>query len=51
MKYAIPMSNGTLSTNFFQCEDFAFIDANEASKTITRKHFEPSPGNEPGLLL
>ena len=50
MRYAIPMSNGMLSPHFGHCEQFAFIDVDEANKAIMQKQFEPSPEHEPGLL-
>jgi len=50
MRYAIPVSDGLVSTHFGHCEQFALIDANEESKEIVRKEFVSSPGHEPGLL-
>jgi predicted Fe-Mo cluster-binding NifX family protein len=39
-----------LSPHFGHCEQFAFIDVDEANKAIMQKQFEPSPEHEPGLL-
>ena len=50
MRYAIPVSNGRLATHFGHCEQFAFIDVDEATKAIVHKEFVTSPGHEPGLL-
>ena len=50
MRYAIPVSAGTVATHFGHCEQFALIDVDEATKEITGKETVPSPGHEPGLL-
>jgi len=50
MRYAIPVSSGTLSPHFGHCEHFALIDVDEARKEIIRKELVPSPGHQPGLL-
>jgi len=50
MRYAIPVSDGLVSTHFGHCEQFALIDANEERKEIVHKEFVPSPGHQPGLL-
>jgi len=50
MRYAIPMSRGSIATHFGHCEQFAFFDVDEEKKEITGKEFAPSPGHEPGLL-
>jgi len=50
MKYAVPMSGGLVATHFGHCEQFAFIDVDEAKKQILNKELVPSPGHEPGLL-
>ncbi len=50
MRYAVPVSNGKLATHFGHCEHFAFIDADEATKTIQHKELVASPGHQPGLL-
>ena len=50
MKYALPVSGGRMSPHFGHCEQFAFFDADEASKEITRREFIPSPEHQPGFL-
>ena len=50
MRYAIPVSNGMVSTHFGHCEQFAIIDADEAKKEILSKELVTSPGHQPGLL-
>ena len=50
MRFAIPISGGVISTHFGHCEQFALIDVDDATKTITEKHLVDSPGHEPGLL-
>ena len=50
MRYAIPVSSGTVSPHFGHCEHFALIDVDEGGKEIIRKELVPSPGHQPGLL-
>jgi len=50
MRYAVPVSDDRLATHFGHCQQFALIDVDEASNTITRKELIASPGHEPGLL-
>ena len=37
MRYAIPVSGGVLSPHFGHCEQFAFIDVDDATKAINKK--------------
>ena len=50
MRYAIPVSGGALDPHFGHCQEFAFVDADEAKKEILKKEIIPSPGHEPGVL-
>jgi len=50
VRYAIPVSQGKLATHFGHCQHFAFIDVDEATKTIVHKELVASPGHQPGLL-
>lgn len=50
MRYAIPVSGGTVSPHFGHCEYFALIDADEKKKEIIRKELVASPEHQPGLL-
>jgi ATP-binding protein involved in chromosome partitioning len=50
VRYAIPVSNGMVSTHFGHCEHFAIIDADETKKEILSKELVTSPGHQPGLL-
>jgi len=50
MRFAVPVTGGTMSPHFGHCEHFALIDVDEQSKKILRKELVPSPGHQPGLL-
>jgi predicted Fe-Mo cluster-binding NifX family protein len=50
MRIAIPVANGKLSAHFGHCEEFALIDADRESKTITSTQTLAAPPHEPGLL-
>ena len=50
MRIAIPMAEGKLSAHFGHCEEFALVDANRESKTVTSVCILAAPPHEPGLL-
>ena len=50
MRIAIPVVDGKLSAHFGHCEEFALIDADRESKTITSTQTLAAPAHEPGLL-
>jgi predicted Fe-Mo cluster-binding NifX family protein len=50
MKYAVPVSGGTLSPHFGHCETFDFFDVDETGKTIVNRQSVRSPEHQPGLL-
>ena len=50
MKIAIPMADGRLAMHFGHCQEFAFVEADPATKQIIATHTEPAPAHEPGLL-
>ena len=50
MKIAIPVVEGKLSAHFGHCEEFALVDANRESKTISSTQMLTAPPHEPGLL-
>lgn len=50
MKYAVPVSGGTVCPHFGHCEQFALIDADEEKKEILKKEMVSPPAHEPGLL-
>jgi len=50
MRYAVPITDGIVSTHFGHCQYFALIDADEAKGIILNKEVVPSPGHEPGVL-
>lgn len=50
MKIAIPLAEGKLTMHFGHCAQFAIIDFDEASKTITGRTDVDAPPHEPGLL-
>ena len=50
MKYAIPVTGGTMSPHFGHCEQFALFDVEEQKKAIIKKELITSPEHQPGLL-
>ena len=50
MRYAVPVSNGSLAAHFGHCEHFALLDVDEGAKEITGSELVASPGHQPGLL-
>ena len=50
MRYAVPVSEGTVAAHFGHCEYFGLFDVDEAKKEIVRKEIVASPGHQPGLL-
>ena len=50
MRIAIPVVDGKLSAHFGHCEEFALIDADSESKTITSTQTLAAPPHEPGFL-
>ena len=50
MKYAVPVTDGKLSTHFGHCQQFAIFDIDNARKTIQKKELLDSPGHQPGML-
>jgi ATP-binding protein involved in chromosome partitioning len=50
MRFAVPVTGGTVSPHFGHCEHFALFDIDEQSKKILRKELVASPGHQPGLL-
>jgi len=50
MKIAIPVADGKLCMHFGHCEQFALIDVDEKTKTVTGRQFLTPPPHEPGLL-
>ena len=50
MRYAVPVSNGSLAAHFGHCEQFALIDVDVTTKAIVRKELVASPEHQPGLL-
>lgn len=50
MKIAIPFAEGKLSMHFGHCAQFAVIDFDEASKSISGRIDVDAPPHEPGLL-
>ena len=50
MRIAIPLTEGQLSQHFGHCQQFAVVDIDEKSKSISnREDFTPPP-HEPGVL-
>ncbi len=50
MRIAIPLTEGQLSQHFGHCQQFAVVDIDEKSKSISsREDFTPPP-HEPGIL-
>jgi len=50
VRYGIPVSGGVLDPHFGHCQEFAFVDADEATKEILKVEIIPSPGHQPGFL-
>ncbi len=50
MKIAIPMADGRLCMHFGHCEQFALVEVDEASKTVTGTSYLTPPPHEPGVL-
>ena len=50
MKIAIPMTNGTISSHFGHCEQFAIIDVDVDNKKVISSELITPPPHEPGLL-
>ncbi len=50
MRIAIPIAGGRLSAHFGHCEEFALIDVDTDTKTITAQESSPAPDHQPGLL-
>jgi len=50
MKIAIPLAGGKLTAHFGHCEQFAVVDVDGESKTITGQVVLSPPRHEPGVL-
>ncbi len=50
MRYAVPVSGGTVSPHFGHCEQFALFDVDEETNNILKKELVTSPEHQPGLL-
>ena len=50
MKYAVPVTGGTLSPHFGHCDQFALFDVDGQSKEIISREMVTSPEHQPGLL-
>jgi predicted Fe-Mo cluster-binding NifX family protein len=48
LRFAIPLTNGQLSTHFGHCEQFVFIDLE--SDKIVCEEFATPPAHEPGVI-
>jgi len=50
MRYAVPLYNGVLSAHFGHCEEFALVDVDPDTKTVTGVTKMKPPAHEPGVL-
>ncbi len=50
MRIAIPVADGLLCQHFGHCEIFAFVEVDEATKTVLRTECLTPPPHEPGVL-
>jgi predicted Fe-Mo cluster-binding NifX family protein len=50
MRVAIPLAEGKLTAHFGHCAEFALLDVDEHSKTISARETVPAPPHQPGLL-
>ncbi len=50
MRIAIPLAEGRLCQHFGHCEEFLFVDAEPATKSVAARRVERAPDHQPGLL-
>jgi predicted Fe-Mo cluster-binding NifX family protein len=50
MRIALPITNGELAAHFGHCDQFALIDVDPGTKTITGQSSVDAPPHSPGLL-
>lgn len=50
MKIAVPVTNGSLSSHFGHCEQFALFDVDSDGKTILDRRILTPPNHEPGVF-
>jgi predicted Fe-Mo cluster-binding NifX family protein len=50
MKIAIPIAEGKLAMHFGHCAEFAVVEVDAKTKTITGKKSRTPPPHEPGVL-
>ncbi|HOX06800.1 MAG TPA: NifB/NifX family molybdenum-iron cluster-binding protein [Planctomycetota bacterium] len=50
MRIAIPVAEGRLCPHFGHCQEFALIDVDEKTKSVTAQRRETPPPHEPGVL-
>ena len=50
MRFAIPLTDGKISSHFGHCQCFAIIDADKDSKTIIEMQTTTPPAHEPGAF-
>ena len=50
MRIAIPVANGVLCMHFGHCEQFALVEVDDGSKTVTGTSYLTPPAHEPGAL-
>jgi len=50
MRYAVPLAQGKLSMHFGHCEQFALMDIDPATKSVTSREDLTPPPHEPGVL-
>ncbi len=50
MRIAIPIANGALCMHFGHCEQFALVDVDDVSRSVTATDYLTPPPHEPGVL-
>jgi predicted Fe-Mo cluster-binding NifX family protein len=50
ISFAVPISDGRLSSHFGHCDRFALLDVNPDSRAIAGKEEIAAPDHQPGLL-
>jgi ATP-binding protein involved in chromosome partitioning len=50
MRYAIPLAEGRLCMHFGHCQQFAILEVDPESKTVSGRTDETPPPHEPGVL-
>ncbi len=50
LKIAVPTASGRLCAHFGHCEEFTFVEVDEAEKRVINQETQVPPPHEPGVL-